>query len=155
MADSGIGNDDGVAIASCGSSVATGVSVVVGVSEESGGAVGALEPFPTGSSVGVAVVESIGVAVVESIGVAVLETAPASSIAVAETPHDMMRATVPIRAQRFLARPSDIRRMVTSSPSRQAETHRALQPASTDLVCLQHISGWLPPAGVSMRSLGM
>lgn len=147
MADSGIGNDDGVAIASCGSSVATGVSVVVGVSEESGGAVGALEPFPTGSSVGVAVVESIGVAV--------LETAPASSIAVAETPHDMMRATVPIRAQRFLARPSDIRRMVTSSPSRQAETHRALQPASTDLVCLQHISGWLPPAGVSMRSLGM
>lgn len=147
MADSGIGNDDGVAIASCGSSVATGVSVVVGVSEKSGGAVGALEPFPTGSSVGVAVVESIGVAV--------LETAPASSIAVAETPHDMMRATVPIRAQRFLARPSDIRRMVTSSPSRQAETHRALQPASTDLVCLQHISGWLPPAGVSMRSLGM
>ncbi len=147
MADSGIGNDDGVAIASCGSSVATGVSVVVGVSEESGGAVGALEPFPTGSSVGVAVVESIGVAV--------LETAPASSIAVAETPHDMIRATVPIRAQRFLARPSDIRRMVTSSPSRQAETHRALQPASTDLVCLQHISGWLPPAGVSMRSLGM
>ena len=147
MADSGIGNDDGVAIASCGSSVATGVSVVVGVSEESGGAVGALEPFPTRSSVGVAVVESIGVAV--------LETAPASSIAVAETPHDMIRATVPIRAQRFLARPSDIRRMVTSSPSRQAETHRALQPASTDLVCLQHISGWLPPAGVSMRSLGM
>ena len=147
MADSGIGNDDGVAIASCGSSVATGVSVVVGVSEKSGGAVGALEPFPTGSSVGVAVVESIGVAV--------LETAPASSIAVAETPHDMIRATVPIRAQRFLARPSDIRRMVTSSPSRQAETHRALQPASTDLVCLQHISGWLPPAGVSMRSLGM
>lgn len=147
MADSGIGNDDGVAIASCGSSVATGVSVVVGVSEESGGAVGALEPFPTGSSVGVAVVESIGVAV--------LETALASSIAVAETPHDMIRATVPIRAQRFLARPSDIRRMVTSSPSRQAETHRALQPASTDLVCLQHISGWLPPAGVSMRSLGM
>ena len=147
MADSGIGNDDGVAIASCGSSVATGVSVVVGVSEESGGAVGALEPFPTGSSVGVAVVESIGVAV--------LETALASSIAVAETPHDMMRATVPIRAQRFLARPSDIRRMVTSSPSRQAETHRALQPASTDLVCHQHISGWLPPAGVSMRSLGM
>ena len=147
MADSGIGNDDGVAIASCGSSVATGVSVVVGVSEESGGAVGALEPFPTGSSVGVAVVESIGVAV--------LETAPASSIAVAETPHDMIRATVPIRAQRFLARPSDIRRMVTSSPSRQAETHRALQPASTDLVCLQHISGWLPPAGVSMRSLGV
>ncbi len=147
MADSGIGNDDGVAIASCGSSVATGVSVVVGVSEESGGAVGALEPFPTGSSVGVAVVESIGVAV--------LETAPASSIAVAETPHDMIRATVPIRAQRFLARPSDIRRMVTSSPSRQAETHRAPQPASTDLVCHQHISGWLPPAGVSMRSLGM
>ena len=147
MADSGIGNDDGVAIASCGSSVATGVSVVVGVSEKSGGAVGALEPFPTGSSVGVAVVESIGVAV--------LETAPASSIAVAETPHDMIRATVPIRAQRFLARPSDIRRMVTSSPSRQAETHRALQPASTDLVCLQHISGWLPPAGVSMRSLGV
>ncbi len=147
MADSGIGNDDGVAIASCGSSVATGVSVVVGVSEESGGAVGALEPFPTGSSVGVAVVESIGVAV--------LETALASSIAVAETPHDMIRATVPIRAQRFLARPSDIRRMVTSSPSRQAETHRALQPASTDLVCLQHFSGWLPPAGVSMRSLGM
>ncbi len=147
MADSGIGNDDGVAIASCGSSVATGVSVVVGVSEESGGAVGALEPFPTGSSVGVAVVESIGVAV--------LETALASSIAVAETPHGMMRATVPIRTQRFLARPSDIRRMVTSSPSRQAETHRALQPASTDLVCLQHFSGWLPPAGVSMRSLGM